>query len=889
MKNKLINIFLALIFNIFFFNYTIAEEFNFNITELHVTESGNLIEGIKGGTVTTRNNEIIITAENFRYNKLTTLLEAEGNVKLVDKIADVIVEANEIFYFKNKEEIYTKGKSRALKGDYIKINSDKYFKYNKLTSLLEAKGSVTLEDKSKNISIYTNEILYLINKEKISTIGETDINVEDKYYIEGNDLVLLRDKMILSSNRNAIITDNDLNIYELGKFQYLANEEILKGEKIKIITGAGSAKSDQHFFQNGFFDLKKNEFLGKDVDIIFHKELYENEENDPRVSSVAGYGDEFNTYLDKAVFTTCKKTDKCPPWKMSAANVRHDKIKKQIIYKNAWLNILDFPVVYFPKFFHPDPTVKRQSGLIRPAIGDHDTLGDSIYLPYFFVISDDKDLTIKPRLFSRGINMYHGEYRQETKNSLSIIDASITTGHSSRKGESVDSRTHFFANSKINLDIKKFLNSKLEINFEKSSNDTYLKLFDFMKSPLTTGKDNGTLDTTIDLDLEHENYNFISSIGMFETLNGGSNSDRYYYTLPSYRFNKIFDLKNFDGTFDFSSSGNNSLDKTNVLTTTVNNDLSFSTYNTYFYNGVEKNFEFLLRNINALGKNSIDYKSSPQSELISTYNYNLSLPLIKKTENFIDRLTPKLSFKVTPHDMKNKSTVGRGMSADNVFSLDRLGLGNTFETGESLTLGVVFNKERVDNDILDQEEFNEIKDYFDFKLASVFRFNDEKKIPTSSTLNKKRSNVFGQMNFNPNKVVSIKYDFSLTNNLGRFENNTLELELEYNNLTTTFNYVENAGLYGDTNFIENTTKYNFDEYNSISFATRRNREIDLTEYYDLVYEYKNDCLVADIKYRKDYYKSADIIPKEELFFSITIVPFYTYSPDKMILNKDRID
>jgi LPS-assembly protein len=410
-----------------------------------------------------------------------------------------------------------------------------------------------------------------------------------------------------------------------------------------------------------------------------------------------------------------------------------------------------------------------------------------------------------------------------------------------------------------------------------------------MKSPLTTGKDNGTLDTTIDLDLEHENYNFISSIGMFETLNGGSNSDRYYYTLPSYRFNRIFDLENFDGTFDFSSSGNNSLNKTNVLTTTVNNDLLFSTYDTYFNNGVEKNFEFLLRNINALGKNSTDYKSSPQSELISTYNYNLSLPLIKETENFINRLTPKLSFKVTPHDMKNKSTVGRGMNADNVFSLDRLGLGNTFETGESLTLGVVFNKERVDNDILDQEEFNEIKDYFDFKLASVFRFNDEKKIPTSSTLNKKRSNLFGQMNFNPNQVISIKYDFSLTNDLGRFENNTLELELEYNNLTTTFNYVENAGLYGDTNFIENTTKYNFNEYNSISFATRRNREIDLTEYYDLVYEYKNDCLVADIKYRKDYYKSADIIPKEELFFSITIVPFYTYSPDKMILNKDRID
>ena len=80
MKNKLNNIFLVLIFNILFLNYVTAEEFNFNITELQITESGNLITGIKGGTVTTRNNEIIITAENFKYNKLSTLLEAEGNV-----------------------------------------------------------------------------------------------------------------------------------------------------------------------------------------------------------------------------------------------------------------------------------------------------------------------------------------------------------------------------------------------------------------------------------------------------------------------------------------------------------------------------------------------------------------------------------------------------------------------------------------------------------------------------------------------------------------------------------------------------------------------------------------------------------------------------------------
>ncbi|MDC0372818.1 hypothetical protein OAN04_03665, partial [Candidatus Pelagibacter ubique] len=73
---------------------------------------------------------------------------------------------------------------------------------------------------------------------------------------------------------------------------------------------------------------------------------------------------------------------------MTAKNVQHDKIKKQIIYRDAWLELYDYPVAYFPKFFHPDPTVDRQSGLLRPAIGDNEILGDSIYLPYFFVISD---------------------------------------------------------------------------------------------------------------------------------------------------------------------------------------------------------------------------------------------------------------------------------------------------------------------------------------------------------------------------------------------------------------------------------------------------------------------------------------------------------------------
>ena len=78
---------------------------------------------------------------------------------------------------------------------------------------------------------------------------------------------------------------------------------------------------------------------------------------------------------------------------------------------------------------------------------------------------------------------------------------------------------------------------------------------------------------------------------------------------------------------------------------------------------------------------------------------------------------------------------------------------------------------------------------------------------------------------------------------------------------------------GDTNSLANTTSYKFNESNILSFKTRRNRKISLTEYYDLVYEYKNDCLTAGIKYKKTYYQDRDLRSKEDLMLTITLFPF----------------
>ena len=125
---------------------------------------------------------------------------------------------------------------------------------------------------------------------------------------------------------------------------------------------------------------------------------------------------------------------------------------------------------------------------------------------------------------------------------------------------------------------------------------------------------------------------------------------------------------------------------------------------------------------------------------------------------------------------------------------------NSFEGGESLTLGFNFKKEKV-NTI---NEISEIEEYFDFKLASVFRLDEEKNIPLNSTLNKKKSNIFGEFNLKPNEHFSLNYNFSLTDDMGTFEYNSIMAKMKLNNFSTQFNYLEESGVIGQTNIVGNT-------------------------------------------------------------------------------------
>ena len=877
MRNKYLSFLIFLIVSkLFFFSANSAEQFNFDITEIEILQNGDVIKGIKKGTVST-NDGVIITADTFIYKKLLNILSAEGNVTIKDSKKNLEIYSNNVVYEKNKEIITTNKNSKAIYGVGKTIFADS-FKLDRKKNILDANGNVKIKNTLNDYLITGNDFSYFKDSEKIISKGKTEAYLQSKYTITSEDVIYQIEENILSSVKKTKIEDNNSQVYFAENFDYSIDEEIFKGEKVLIITNYNLPKSDKFFFENAMINLNEQKFIAKDVEIEIHKGIFDNTENDPRLKGVSSSSDNNLTVVNKGSFTSCKKNDNCPPWVINAEVIKHDKSKKQLIYDNAVLKVYDLPVFYFPKFFHPDPSVKRQSGLLKPEINNSNTLGSSLTLPYFRVISDNKDLTFTPIMFDSGTSMLTTEYREVNKNSKTLADFGYVNSYKSVTTNKKSNLSHLFFNLDYDLDLDDYISSDLELSFNKVSKDTYLKVFDQYLTKSTLRPDNNDkLYNSLKIFLDHEDFSFSAGIQGYENLQTKKSSDRYQYNLPYYNFDKLISQKFLDGNIYFNSSGNNNLSDTNKLETNITNDFTYNSLDFISNLGIKNNYSISLKNLNSVGKKTSKYKSTPQVEIAGLFNVDFSMPLEKKVDNDDHLLTPKLSFRFNPNDMKDHSLSENRINVSNAFALNRLGLSDTLETGRSITLGLDYENKKKD-------DLNQINNYFELKLATILRDKEEKFIPTKSTIHRKNSNLFGSVSNQFSKYLNIGYDFSLDNDYNTFQYNDFNTTISINNFVTKFNFIEEHGEIGDANTLANKTQYSFDEKNSFIFQTRRNRKLNLTEYYDLIYEYKNDCLTAGIKYKKSYYADEDLRPTENLLFTITLFPLtsYEYQANELI-------
>ena len=738
--------------------------------------------------------------------------------------------------------------------DGLKITSQNSM-YNKIDQILELNKDVKINDLLKDITIKSEKIVYKKKIEEINSINETIITVNKTYELRGKNIIYSRKDAVISSNEDAELTDTVGNIIQLSGFKYLINSQNLSTSKLTFKDN----EKNLYISENSQIDLSQNRLASKDVQIYFADgELGQN----AKLKGSSLISEKNFSIIKNGIFTTCKKYEKCPPWSIKSKKITHDKNNKTIYYDKSVLQLYDFPVFYFPKFFHPDPTVKRQSGFLTPSTLNSSTLGSSITIPYFNAISENKDNTFSPRIFFNNDVLLQNEYRQVERNFDHIMDFSV-------KKLSNSTKSHIFTNTKFdpNLD---FDYSQIELHLEKTSNDTYLK-----KNKITTdtknSNDQNLLKSFIKLDFFDEDINFSLETSAYEDLTLDKDSDKYQYILPSFSLTKNLNFEKFEnGNFIYELNGSNIQKDTNVSEKKLINDIKYNSNSFFSKIGTISNYEILFKNITKDGKNSTKYKNETQIENYSIFSFSSTLPMEKEFENNVAQLQPKLLLQFSPNKNNNISEFDRKINNTNLFSTNRLALKDSVEGGQSMTLGFDF-------DVLDFERNDGI---IGMSLGQVLRDKNDKKLPKKSTLQNEYSDLIGGAYLNFNENFNLKYDFSADNNLEILNYSNLDAEIKINNFITKFEFLEENNDIGSDSYLSSNLQYNFINNTSLSYNTRRNRKTNLTEYYNIIYEYKNDCLVASIEYNKDYYSDRDLKPSEEIFFKISIIPFGNInSPD----------
>ena len=749
--------------------------------------------------------------------------------------------AKEIEVLDNGEQINAYGNVQIKMKDGLIINSDNA-KIDKINNSVSASGNVYLKDDLKEIEIFSNSVFFDKTKNVIKIIEKSETKLKNSFFLNSKNLVYERSNKTIKSNFDGTLKDKFNNIMTFKKFNLNLEKNILDVRELSIKDN----ENNNFKLNQAFVNLNSKEVIGDNAKLFFNKKIFGNSENDPRIYGNSLFDSKDETVVTKGVFTSCKLVeDECSPWLIKAEQITHNKIKKTIEYKNAWLEIYDKPVVYFPFFYHPDPTVKRQSGFLMPKINSSNSLGSSIQIPYYNVVAENKDFTLSPRIFFDDKFMLQSEYRQVNKFTKSIYDHSFVRDDDNTK-------SHFFGNI---YSLKN--DNKIELNIETTSNKDYLQKYN-VNSELV--KNDSLLNSYLTYEKNNDDYYFISSLEVFEDLTE-NDSDSYEYIYPNYKFGKNFDTK-IGGKFEFYSSGYQKKYETNRYDGLIVNDLRYVSEIFMKDEGVINNFALVLKNVNSEGENSTELKENTDNKVLSSFVHNTKYPLIKKTDNYSNYLTPILSTRLSLSETKNVSSEDQRITFGEIFNIDRLNDDYMIEGGESLTIGTEYS-------LFNENNFN----ILNLSAAQVLRLQENPDLPIDSSIGEKRSDFIGSLELNPSEKTNINYSYSLDNNLDDLNYNFITANYSVNNFITSFKFLEDNSSSGDKSFIENNTKISFKNNYSLQFNTNKNLEKNMTEYYNLLYEYKNDCLSAAINYRKSFYKDTNITPEENIFFTIKIIPF----------------
>jgi len=733
----------------------------------------------------------------------------------------------------------------VLSSELFEIKAD-LVNYKKDKDIIIAEGNAIATNKNRILS--ADKIIYDKKNKIIKTFRNSKFK-NNKITLNAEILEYQVDLKIIFAKNNVKLIDEKNNEFNFKNFTY--NELTLKGSGSNMV----SVLSDGSYIdaENGFIDKKNNV-----------------------------------TKLKNARYSTCDKIKNssgefCPSWSLNSKSVSHIKNKKKIVHKNSVLKLRNIPVFYTPYFSHPDPTVKRQSGFLPPLVKSISNIGKTLKVPYFWVLSEDKDITITPIYYFKEKSHLRTSYRQAVENGFLQVENGYSKGYErfSNQNRTKGSRNFFFLD--FEKDLKKFnnINSKIKFKLQRVSQKNFLRVNQINTKLFK--QDDRTLENSLNFTSFKNNSYINLKVGIFENLDI-SNNNKYTYYFPDGLFSKNINYKTFKNNINSFFQGIKFSDKQKQFK--IRNLLSSNSkslvYKRYGLNTVFKN---VLYNNNIYNQKVKNQKDDLNIDNYFTFAIDTNMPFVKYDKNKYQTINPRIFIKYTTGKMLDASTSAKSLEFGDIFSINRTNDLDKPETGLSFGHGFDYK--------INRETFNE-NFKSSFGIGQVLKTSSLNKMPATSSLNKKSSDFAGFFKteiiskkennhavagnsalikqFDKNNF-SLNYKYNIDNNFKKINKNIFAVSGVYEKIFSSFKLIEKNNNAGNERSAALDIKKLFANNYYVRFEGKRNLKLDKSEFHNFSINYENDCIIGSLTLSRSFYSDNEVNNTKSLIFGITLKPF----------------
>ncbi len=751
--------------------------------------------------------------------------------------------------------------------------------------ILTAKSQENYTITAKNIEYKDNKKVIIANGSAEATYKNLNIKSENLIYDKNKNIIRSEKKFIFFDEKTKItITGGNFELFiNEGKLKALNNIRIVENENFFNLESLDYSYKQKKGFGSKLFAQTKDgtTYRSKSVKFDLNKQIF---------------------VYNKNNLTNCKniknsKDEYCPIWSINSTKTTHDIKNKKIKHNNATLALKNLPVFYLPYLEHPDPTIRRKSGLLPPSFASISNLGRTIKTPLFWAIGDDKDLTFSPIFYFDENHLYTAQYRQQFKKSYLILETGFTEGYkriSEIDGRTSGSRNHMFIKFQNFSDVL-FGNTIFDFQVQRSSQENYLKINrisgELFKSDIED------LENKITLTSIGDNKKLSFGASVLEDLNESGN-DKYEYLVPNIKYNFFSNTSNIN--YDFNSSfihkkfsNSNDLNNDDQEQSKQTNILNLSSKEINFVNsGFQSFLKANITNINLNNKDVFGEKKDFESQNYFTVAFDSKYPLINyKNKNSYSNIIPRLFAKYTIGKTNNNFKTETFFDTSDLYSINRLNDQENFDKDLSIGYGIMWDKYNY------YSSTNVVKQ--NFHIGQVIREKENQFLPSTSSLNNTMSDVVGTYTFNFNgrknkninkdlnvlslfnqNFFSITYDFAIDNNLNEFNRNSLQFRAGNQFINFTNTYYEIRNHIGNTKFNETTTNILLSNNYYVSSTYRKNLDTNQSESASFSLNYENDCIRYSLSTDKSFYIDKDLKPDRKITFNIIIKPYGNeFAPD----------